>query len=402
MRKYKLFSERSSQSLDGYCEAIKYTESFFKRLFNIDIFICYGTLLGAIRANDFIPHDYDVDLSYVSQHDNLEDIALESSNILTKIMMGEIANVKFYSGNFAQYKFHVTNEHGKFIIEIFLSYFINNSFKHYYTIHDGFRIDDIFPYNKVRIRQHQFNAPYNIDRYLTSQYGVNWRVPDPNFIEDKNEINFKPFIPLLPQLHLAAWNKYYKINRKTKSDINHSALDLVKQNNSLGQLLDIGCGLGVESVYFGSHSKSVIGIDYSQHAIELASNYAQNSHNVQIQKLPLSALKSVTTFINNYKSSFNTIYCSNILNSINSATENILFYLIEACLSEEGTCLLEYSTNQTLFTKIKSQMLYNRDISYSSIAQNLAKYNLTTAKLSSPPIQYRSSEVLIIKKNNRT
>jgi len=401
MRKYKLFSERSSQSLDGYCDAISYTENFFKKLFNIDIFICYGTLLGAIRTNDFIPHDYDVDLSYVSQHDNLEDIALESSNIITKIMMGEIANVKFYSGNLAQYKFHVTNEHGKFIIEVFLSYFVKNTFKHYYTIHDGFRINDILPYNKVRIRQHQFNAPYNIDKYLISQYGANWRVPDPNFVEDKTDINFKPFITFLPQLHLASWNKYYKINSKSKSNINQSAIDLAKQSESLGQLLDIGCGIGKESVYLSNHSKSVIGLDYSQQAIEIASAHAQNSDNVKIQKLSLSALKSVNKFICNYKSSFDTIYCSYILNSVNPATENIIFYLIEACLSDKGMCLLEYSTNLTYFTKIKSQILYNRHISFSSIEQNLAKYNLTSAKLSSEYNQYKSSEVLILKKNNR-
>ena len=36
-------------------------------------FLAYGTLLGAVRQGDFIGHDSDADLGYVSEHDHPVD-----------------------------------------------------------------------------------------------------------------------------------------------------------------------------------------------------------------------------------------------------------------------------------------------------------------------------------------
>ncbi|MBV9830883.1 MAG: hypothetical protein JOZ82_04750, partial [Marmoricola sp.] len=44
----------------------------------VDAFPAYGTLLGAIREQDFIGHDSDVDLGYVSRHTHPLDVVRES------------------------------------------------------------------------------------------------------------------------------------------------------------------------------------------------------------------------------------------------------------------------------------------------------------------------------------
>src|SRR5687768_15078399 len=44
----------------------------------VDAFPAYGTLLGAIREQDFIGHDSDVDLGYVSRHTHPLDVIRES------------------------------------------------------------------------------------------------------------------------------------------------------------------------------------------------------------------------------------------------------------------------------------------------------------------------------------
>jgi len=47
---------------------------FMKDKFNLDIYLVYGTLLGVIRENDFIAHDNDIDLAYLSNKNNAKDV----------------------------------------------------------------------------------------------------------------------------------------------------------------------------------------------------------------------------------------------------------------------------------------------------------------------------------------
>ena len=46
---------------DRIYTCLSYVSLLLKR-YNIKHWICHGTLLGAIRSNDIIPHDYDFDI----------------------------------------------------------------------------------------------------------------------------------------------------------------------------------------------------------------------------------------------------------------------------------------------------------------------------------------------------
>lgn len=342
-KNFRQFHELTPRELEGYSEAIEYSVNFYKELFNIDLFICYGTLLGSVREKNFIMHDYDVDLSYISKNNNDESIAKESALILTKIINREIPNVTFYSGNLAQYKFHVKNEKGTFVIEIFLSFIKENKFYHYYTLSGQLDLKYILPLKKYSLNKFKFNGPNGYDEYLQSQYGKKWLVPDPNFEEDRTEINFKPFMNFLPQKNLGKWNTHYRKEENQNKSINHSAIEIKKYLKSESIVLDIGCGLGIESNYFSNFVTKVIGIDYSGVCINLAENKYLNNKKLNFEKISISNLTKFKKFNNQKLEFFDFIYCSNFLNSIDIANEFLLYSHIEKLLKPNGVWILEAS-----------------------------------------------------------
>ena len=63
-----LFSNRSEKYKLLLSKEMSNICNFFKKELNLEVYLIFGTLLGAIREKDFINHDYDVDLAYISNN----------------------------------------------------------------------------------------------------------------------------------------------------------------------------------------------------------------------------------------------------------------------------------------------------------------------------------------------
>src|SRR5688572_3212169 len=60
--------------------------ALFKDRFGLDLFVAYGVLLGFTRAGDFIGHDDDFDLAYISPLQNKEAIYRQSVEIVEALV----------------------------------------------------------------------------------------------------------------------------------------------------------------------------------------------------------------------------------------------------------------------------------------------------------------------------
>ena len=56
-----------SAYLDGLILQLKELELVFRIEFGLQLYLTWGTLLGAIREGDLIGHDFDIDVAYVSR-----------------------------------------------------------------------------------------------------------------------------------------------------------------------------------------------------------------------------------------------------------------------------------------------------------------------------------------------
>ena len=76
--------------------ALEESNEIFAAQFSKKLFICYGTLLGCIRNNDFIPHDDDVDVCFLADEQGL-DAAVDEFRQVIKTLTNIGQKVQFDS-----------------------------------------------------------------------------------------------------------------------------------------------------------------------------------------------------------------------------------------------------------------------------------------------------------------
>lgn len=134
---------------------------------DINWWLDFGTLLGFYRDGRIIDHDSDLDVGVV-----YEDFYKNIDTIKNKIdelgfYMTKVSDL-FYRINLSK-----TNE---LHCDIFLFKNKDNvyktHFKEYLSKHE-----EIFPLNKRVFFKTEFNVPNNIEYFLETRYGSNWKTP---------------------------------------------------------------------------------------------------------------------------------------------------------------------------------------------------------------------------------
>lgn len=130
------------------------------------------------------------------------------------------------------------------------------------------------------------------------------------------------------------WNQYYK----NKPDINSPSLfaeEVGKRIKAPGELLDLGCGNGRDSIYFASLGLHVTGVDASDVAIaELGTKY-QNNENVCFLCADFVSAPII------YARQYDYCYSRFSIHAINDEQENALISNVYKSLKDEGKCFIE-------------------------------------------------------------
>jgi len=133
---------------------------------NISYFVMFGTLLGAVRDEDFIEYDNDIDLIVLDA--NIEKVKLclddfSKINLHPIRVQSDLISL-FRNGDYIDINFFKTNYHKNVICS------------------DSY----IFPYDffistsKVTIRGNEFSSPIRPKELLLQIYGKDWRTPKRN------------------------------------------------------------------------------------------------------------------------------------------------------------------------------------------------------------------------------
>jgi hypothetical protein len=137
--------------------------------------LCYGTLLGAYRDNDFIKNDDDLDMLYVTQANSQSDILPAVEALKSKL------EDQGYSCDIRDTNMHVMHKDMRAQLDIFPCW-IEGEKLHLHMENMKYRSIPkslIFPLKKLKFKGFEFNCPNNCEGFFQERYHDGWNVYDP-------------------------------------------------------------------------------------------------------------------------------------------------------------------------------------------------------------------------------
>ena len=154
----------------------------------------------------------------------------------------------------------------------------------------------MLPLSTVTLEGVEYPAPARPEDVLAATYGEEWRVPDPSFtfrifrdIRRRTEGWFGEF-----------WNQQWTWSaaalEQGPGGEPSAFARWVEPQLGEGRLTDIGCGTGADAVWLARDGRDVVGLDYADEAITLATKAAREAGSAaRFEELSLLDLRSVVT-----------------------------------------------------------------------------------------------------------
>lgn len=188
------FEFLAKQNADNLWEAYNALAGELKNI-GLNIFLNSGTLLGAIRDGNFLPHDDDIDVAVILGADNEVDAGIEFTAVKALLQRHKLLDE--HSGEHSAGLLKLRRINGV-QVDLFPAWISQDDrvyiYPHTYGTLPKSDLLDLKIWNRMR----NTYIPNRPEQILASNYGDNWKIPDPYFrFQWRKKHQFRKFLEQL-------------------------------------------------------------------------------------------------------------------------------------------------------------------------------------------------------------
>jgi len=270
-----VFAERTAADLDPLLDAMGELLDVLAT-HGVAAFPAYGTLLGAVREGDFLGHDSDADLGYVSSHSSPVDVVRESFRLQRAVAERGWATYR-YSG--LAFRVEVVEADGATrFLDVFGGFLDGGRLYLMGEVGHPFEREWLLPLGRTTLRGREYPAPARPEKLLEVMYGPSWQVPDPAFkFETPRQV-----VELLNQWFRGTgharrdWERRAAQRRRRPVPKGSSALaKQLRRAEAPGTLvLDVGAGRGRDALWLARQGHPTLAYDFAPRGLQKAQRTA--------------------------------------------------------------------------------------------------------------------------------
>jgi hypothetical protein len=269
---------------DWIFETFEALRSDIRDLLGYEAFPFYGSMLGAVREQNFIGHDNDFDMIYVSKHADPEQVKAEFQALCRALIdRGYWLRVK---------RAHtwIRQRGSRFKLDVFFGWFgedglfhVSNGYHHDPATCATARLDTLVPH---QLAGREVMLPAGSEALLVQLYGPNWRIPDRGFLHRSPSLRLdRRYLLNVDQVHDLYWYQYYRSH--TASPVSLFAAWTADRLPPGIAIVEIGCGAGGDAVFLAERGHRVVAVDRAVGAVALAEAHGRT---VADRRLSVSVL----------------------------------------------------------------------------------------------------------------
>ena len=289
------FAGRSERDIASLLDATEAVIGALREA-EIDPFIAYGTLLGAVREGRVLGHDSDADLGYVSRWTTPVDVMRESFRV-QRHLRSQGWRITRYSGG--AFKIFVTEADVTRGLDVFAGFLDGGRLHLMGEVDAPFEADWIHPLGTAELDGRPMPVPARPEKLLEATYGPGWKVPDPAYQFTTPEHTVRAFDDWFrgTQPGIRYWDRRSHFRKRRPGPARPSGLARRAHAvaTELGaEVLDVGAGRAFDSLWLARQGHRVTAYDYVTFAAESARRTAAaESLDLEVRHLNLAELRSV-------------------------------------------------------------------------------------------------------------